>query len=1511
MTAEKTLPFQLVVSPGITLSSFTIKKADNDASVMTVNTASNYFNIDAETYSIIQVKACTIGALPYGNYYYALTLSDGSTYISDIIAIMSDMSKCIKITYKNVENLYFSSGHIDFTNDFVFELYLPTTIGKPEYEYEEELTKRLGYKFVESQVVNKVYKFTFPATEQLCDAYRFVRMCDYIRIDTYNPDFSDYDHYNVIYLSSEVEWLDNGDIASVETSFETDSIVQKLQDYSRTQLVNFYNALLSNSDEALKFDDETIAQYYSNYIQSIDGKMIRQLNAVSSISDNTVIAIDENNGTGAANKILLKPLLINTVAEQLQASEVLANFQQHINNSAIHITAAERAVLSLFGVDDNGDVYVKGDKGFYTNSFVSAKGKSSSTGGGSGASALYQLVDVLANENNDGVQGATTNSVLMYNGTKWYAGTIGTGLDEAALKAYLDANKYTTTAYVDSQVSSINSQLDTKADKTSLQQHINDSSVHITAAEKAILSLFGVDDNGDVYVKGDKGFYTTSFVSALGKNSSGGSTGSASALYQLVDVLANENNDGVQGATTNSVLMYNGTKWYAGTINTGLDEAALKYYLDTNKYTTTSYVDSQLDTKADKTALSAYLPLSGGTITGDLTVNGTIYVGTTNYVYHTGNLAGDTAWITLSSDIISHKTIHANNITLIASSGQFVTGYTVDKAGHIVSISQRALNASDIPSIAITQVTGLQDALDKKVDNAFFARVFGLLDANGNEIAVNDVTTIADSIKAKFGLWTEQYISAKGVNSSSSGGSGGASALYQLVDVLANSANDGVLNAANGSVLMYNGSKWQAGNVVTDISPLVLNVNGSSLFTYNGKSSITANLTVPTKISQLTNDSGYLTAITKAQVEDILTGNITSHTHSYLPLTGGTLTGNGSILTLNSLVLSSFIYYNLNGTNKASTGYYDGLAYIANEKTLYRIGVTDSGNPEYWQGPTSSSTKYTLIHSGNYNSYALPLSGGTISNNTRSLLLIKNTDSTGNSTLWLGGGFSDFSQGAVVEYSGNNGGLYLANFKAHTNNKQGISGFRITSDNKIQCGDINWVYNVYDMLHSGNYNSYTPTLTGAGASGTWGISITGNAATATNASTLKGYGITSAQPWNAIPVVQTDGVMEIGRYIDFHFDNTMRIDYSCRLQVDGDYQSVVKLPSTSGTIALVEGSVAYATSAGNSDKLGGYGLTRFLLMTGRDYTEMDLNTIGGSQSIFTEIRTGEVTTINSPYSGYGALLSLKDSNGIAKMQFLGSLDSSVLYFRSRQSPGTDITSAWKTIAFTDSNVASATKLQTARTLWGQSFNGTGNVSGNLTGVGSVTRTARDAVDTDLNGNLKFHNLNSAYVNYWHVDLADGTKVLVVHNNGNIGLGTTSPSVKLHVIGDTAATGAVTAKASSSDIRLKTDISDYKALSIIRSHKSIKYHWNEVAKANADIFNDDYWHYGLIAQDVQRDMPQMVSDVFKDYLVINYERLIPICWKGLQEVDDEVTKLKKKVRKLEMEIRELKQKEDRL
>jgi hypothetical protein len=46
-----------------------------------------------------------------------------------------------------------------------------------------------------------------------------------------------------------------------------------------------------------------------------------------------------------------------------------------------------------------------------------------------------------------------------------------------------------------------------------------------------------------------------------------------------------------------------------------------------------------------------------------------------------------------------------------------------------------------------------------------------------------------------------------------------------------------------------------------------------------------------------------------------------------------------------------------------------------------------------------------------------------------------------------------------------------------------------------------WNSTWYQVLHSGNYTSYAPSLIGVGASGNWGINITGNAATATSATT--------------------------------------------------------------------------------------------------------------------------------------------------------------------------------------------------------------------------------------------------------------------------------------------------------------------------------------------------------------------------------------------------------------------------
>lgn len=157
------------------------------------------------------------------------------------------------------------------------------------------------------------------------------------------------------------------------------------------------------------------------------------------------------------------------------------------------------------------------------------------------------------------------------------------------------------------------------------------------------------------------------------------------------------------------------------------------------------------------------------------------------------------------------------------------------------------------------------------------------------------------------------------------------------------------------------------------------------------------------------------------------------------------------------------------------------------------------------------------------------------------------------------------------------------------------------------------------------------------------------------------------------------------------------------------------------------------------------------------------------------------------------LLSFRNTGRTDMIQFVGAANTTNLYYRRAANIGNQYENwtSWKTIAFTDSNVASATKLQTARTIWGQLFDGSSDVTGDLL-LGAYRILGKDAVDivnagsnhlvlgygSSAKGWPTYVDGDSIYLRYG-TSHSDG---IFVNSSGKVGIGTTSPTQKLHVAG---------------------------------------------------------------------------------------------------------------------------------
>ncbi|WP_295990481.1 pyocin knob domain-containing S74 family peptidase [uncultured Alistipes sp.] len=220
----------------------------------------------------------------------------------------------------------------------------------------------------------------------------------------------------------------------------------------------------------------------------------------------------------------------------------------------------------------------------------------------------------------------------------------------------------------------------------------------------------------------------------------------------------------------------------------------------------------------------------------------------------------------------------------------------------------------------------------------------------------------------------------------------------------------------------------------------------------------------------------------------------------------------------------------------------------------------------------------------------------------------------------------------------------------------------------------------------------------------------------------------------------------------------------------------------------------------DADKLDGLHSTAFARCD--QWQQVDLNTVNGFGFMMNKTSADATTDRHYPIQEAGLLIYGTAAYSSAN-QIYGSYYSNRWFARGGGWSTTSKT-AWREFAFLDSNVASASKLATARTLWGQSFDGSGNVSGDMTGVGKITTTtlaiatSYDHTWSDGTNSHPWYGYDHRYHNtgvysttisdFYGLTLRTSQGNISMNAIGNVGIGIPNPLQKLHVDGNVLVSG---------------------------------------------------------------------------------------------------------------------------
>lgn len=633
-------------------------------------------------------------------------------------------------------------------------------------------------------------------------------------------------------------------------------------------------------------------------------------------------------------------------------------------------------------------------------------------------------------------------------------------------------------------------------------------------------------------------------------------------------------------------------------------------------------------------------------------------------------------------------------------------------------------------------------------------------DATNKALKITNTTT-----NEVANLYTSGGVSAYGVGTSSSSGGGlngsvksYSNALKLTSESLSEIASAYSIKALDSRISSLEGGSATAisvsgsGNAVTSVTKdgtTISVVKGSTFLTshqsldgYVNAISVSGSGNAITSVSKsgkgitFTKGATFLTShqslanyYTKSSVDSLLSGkSATSHTHSVkingvtktIAATGGTAVDLGTYLTshqsLNGYATQSWVksqgyltsHQDVSILNMANDRYYSNNAYGINMRNSDIIGV----NSVYTQDLSDSPTEAILFCRSNGNYDGIRAANGVLyfSNN-----VVRTT--------------SKYDAEYEVYHKGN-----LTKLSQLTNDKNFVTGS--VSGQTIT---INGVSTTWQNTWRGITDSYSGTSTGTslsqkGANSLYNALHNGYASSAGNSDTVDGY--------------HASGLLTA-------LSNS---DKGISITVGGTTKSVSNI------------SVNYASSAGKADTVDGYHESSFLRYRG-EYGDASVTKDGVGVYGWAHTNEGH----NNFHESYGDIINIQGYSTWRTRFDIGTSG------RIRIMHGINTTTATQVgyLAYLHDNVASATKLKTPRTIWGQSFDGTGNVDGTLT----ITNSGSDDPHIISTVSKWFHIVSKyklvLYAGEYNSNQKDAINIL---SNHNVGIGV-DPSYKLHVKGD--------------------------------------------------------------------------------------------------------------------------------